>query len=120
MTRLYDQLIGVPWFRRDRYDEAKARMADPESLPATYDDWLTKALKREAFTHSNRETPNRVLVDDDEFFNYCLAMGAPPNRVWRSRYALERTRYNGANVPLYEHPTFNYGAKWSVGGRRRR
>ena len=123
MTRRYDQLIGISWFREETYEAARARMADPEKLPTTYAEWRQKALMREALMRANRETPNRVLVDDDAFFDFCVAFGYPPNTVARSRYALEQTRRSAAGAPneaLYDHPDFRYGAKWSAGGRRRR
>jgi hypothetical protein len=62
MTRLYEQLIGIPWYGPGRYDEARARMADADRLPPTYDLWREGAEQREHQVRREGCNPRRVCM----------------------------------------------------------
>lgn len=112
MTDLYDKLIGIPWFRPERYDVARARMADVDRLPPVYDVWRQRAEEREEKVRREGNTPNRVNVDDDRFVDFCAERNQVLDGKARSNYALARTAgVNQKNVTDYDHPEFRHGAK---------
>jgi hypothetical protein len=111
MTDLYDQFIGIPWFRRELYDNARITMADSASLPEIYDVWLERAEKREQQIRSSGATPNRVYVDDDQFVVFCRERNAVLDSKSRMNFAAQWALGMKANVTDYEHPGFRHGAK---------
>lgn len=110
MTNLYDQLIGLPWYRPERYDEARSRMADSALLPESYDIWREGAEQREHDTHSSGATPLRVYVDDDGFVTFCAEKNLILDSKARMRYAAHKCLSFKSNVADYEHPDFWPGA----------
>lgn len=111
MTNLYDQLIGIPWYRPERYDSARARMADRDSLPETYDVWLERAEQREQETRSAGHSVRRVNVDDDLFVIFCRERDILLDRKARSDFAVaEVARGTKANITDYMHTDFRHGA----------
>ena len=111
MTDLYDQLIGIPWYRPERYNDARARMADAASLPESYNLWLERAEKREQETRTAGATPERVYVDDERFIAFCAEREIIRDGKARSRYAADWCRQSRANVTDYANPYFRHGAK---------
>jgi len=37
------QIAGIPWYRREEYEEILTVMEDAHLLPTTFDAWLKKA-----------------------------------------------------------------------------
>jgi hypothetical protein len=112
LTNLYDKLIGIPWFRPERYDAARARMADADRLPPTYDLWCEGAEKREQQVSREGSASRRVNVDDDRFVGFCAGRGYLLDSKARTRFALADTAHHTkANVTDYDHMWFRHGAK---------
>lgn len=111
MTNLYDQLVGIPWYRPERYHEARSRMTDAALIPASYNVWRQGAEKREHDTRSAGATPKRVYVDDDRFVIYCTARNLTLDSKARARYAADFCASTfKANVTDYANPGFRHGA----------
>ena len=107
MTNRFDSLIGIPWYRPQRYNAARRRMADAALLPASYEVWLERAEQRENETRSSGATPNRVYVDDDVFATYCAEKNIVLDSKARARYAADFCASTfKANVPDYGNPGF--------------
>lgn len=115
MTGLYDNLCGVPWFRRERYDVARASMAAADRLPAGYDLWRERAEQREQDIRRAGGTPHRVNVDDDAFIAFCAGRGQLLDSKARMQFAAAGCRGFQANVTDYENPLFRHGGR--RGGR---
>ena len=112
MTGRYDSLIGIPWFRPDRYDAARLRMTDADRLPPAYADWLMMAEQRERREAQAGHTTLRVYVDDDTFLAFCREKGVAPDSPARSRYAANHhAGHIKAAVASYRHPGFWPGPK---------
>ena len=111
MTNLYDTLIGVPWFRAENYDEARARMSDAAQLPETFEEWLSRAEERERNFHRTGVTVERVYVDDDRFIEFCGNSDQPLNSGARQKFAMTKVaRSTKANLADYKNPLFRHGA----------
>lgn len=118
MTDRYDSLIGIPWYRPERYDDARRRMADADLIPDSYDVWRERAEKREQDTVSAGKTPRRVYVDDDLFVDYCGVKNLILDGKARSQYALDFcTQVFKPNVADHSNPGFWPGP---IPRRRRR
>ena len=112
MINLYEKLIGIPWFRPERYDAARARMADADRLPPTYDIWSQRAEQREHDVRREGSSVRRVYVDDDKFVTFCAERNLLLDGKSRSDFALaEVARSTKANVTDYENFGFRHGAK---------
>ncbi len=89
MTGLYRNGCMLPWFRRERYDEARARMADADRLPASFDEWLEHAERREQQRIRAGLSVHRVNVDDDLFVRFCAERHEPLDGNARMRFAAD-------------------------------
>ncbi len=112
MTNLYDTIAGIPWFHPERYDVARATMADADRLPLTYDDWLAGAERRERRERASGKAPERVFVDDGAFVTWCREHKRPLDRKARSDFATgHEVGHTKTAVPDYEYPGFYPGPK---------
>jgi hypothetical protein len=112
MTNLYDKLVGIPWYRPERYDDARGRMADADSLPISYDVWREGAEQRENDIRRSGSSTERVNVDDDIFVTFCAERNLMLNSKFRMAFVGDRVAHGTkANVTDYENPFFRHGAK---------
>lgn len=81
------KMVGIPWFRSDSYDAARAAMADGADLPVRYSDWLLQAedVLEEAEAAGHRAL--KVPIDAREFPTWCRARNLSPDAKSRVRFA---------------------------------
>lgn len=81
------QVIGVPWYKREQYDEILRVMEDASLLPRTYDAWLQAAEK--VFESQERIgiVAVKAYVDPATFPDWCRARGLTVNAAARIQYA---------------------------------
>lgn len=81
------KIVGIPWFRPDGYDAARAMMTDGADLPARYSDWLLQAetVLEEAEAAGHRAL--KVPIDAREFPTWCRARNLAPDAKSRVRFA---------------------------------
>jgi hypothetical protein len=107
MTNRYSSLIGLPWYRPERYDQARSRMADGSLMPESYHVWLKRAEEREHETNRPGCATQRVYVDGDEFVTYCAGKNLVLDGKARTRYAADFcAQVFKANMADYNHATF--------------
>lgn len=115
MTKLYGQLIGLPWFVESSYARVRAMMADADNLPASYDVWREGAEQGEKNTRGDGIATTRVHLDGNlliEFIEWCRVRDLPLDGKARHRFAKAFTvRSTKANLPDYDNPLFRHGAK---------
>ena len=83
------RMVAITWYRREDYFKIRLIMADTANLPATFDDWQTKAeekydaLVREGFM------VKKVIIDPVGFPDWCKQMNLITNATARAKYSVE-------------------------------
>ena len=84
-------VVGVSWYRLEQYLQLRAMYVDGDTLPATYQEWLTEARKVYDVLLAEGFRLEKVLIDPVEFPAWCRRKGLPMNGPTRSRYVQEIT-----------------------------
>ncbi len=77
------------WYKEEDWARLKEVFVDGDMLPATYDDWLTRA---EAMLEEIRNTGDigmKVYIDPETFPEWCKEKGLEMNSEARSQMAIE-------------------------------
>ncbi|MBR0647278.1 hypothetical protein [Plastoroseomonas hellenica] len=69
------QIAGVAWYQREAYAAIRLLMADGESFPGSYDDWLKSAAHQKKQAAARGFYPVRVIIDPEQFREWCQAQG---------------------------------------------
>jgi hypothetical protein len=88
--------VAVCWFRREDYEPAKARMADPERLYENYDVWLKEAQAFEREMEQQGVKVIRTRFDGTSFFLFCATRAVPADGPARAEWAAQETMRRSA------------------------
>jgi hypothetical protein len=79
--------VGIPWYRRDQWDQCVAIMADREKLPRTYSEWLHRAQQVVETVKRQGQVPVRAYIDPATFPEWCRAHSLHIDAQARTDYA---------------------------------
>jgi hypothetical protein len=81
--------IGVPWFRKNGFEELRAVMADRDAIPETYAEW--HALAQDGFKRLKQSHPQarveKVFLAKEPFLAFCREHTLTPDSRARAQYA---------------------------------
>lgn len=83
--------IGLPWYEAADYAEIRRIMADGDTMPAAYEDWLRVQKQVEAETLAKGTQVHRIVIKPKEFHDWCRG-NTQPNATARIAYAIARAR----------------------------
>jgi hypothetical protein len=78
--------IGIVWYERDSYAEARGVMEDAQVLPRAYETWLRAARSVIQLEHAKGSDIVKATIDPDAFFAWCLATGQRADALARTRH----------------------------------
>ena len=81
--------VGIPWYAPEDYAAARAIMADRESRPLTYEDWLHRILQTEREQIAQGHTVLRIIIDPRKFPGWCAIRGLSLDTKARAAFAAE-------------------------------
>jgi len=87
-----DMVVGVAWYSRDEWPRVRAIAADPETLEASYDDWLKVFTEGKAALRQAGIVAEDVPVLAGDLQAWCAAEGRPIDGDARAGYAAEQLR----------------------------
>jgi hypothetical protein len=82
-------VVGLPWYRKERYSQLRGLFIDGARLHETYAGWLAAARATETHLAANGHRVVRVAIEPEEFVAWCSAHDFPPDAQARTRYASE-------------------------------
>lgn len=80
-------MVGIPWYNRHQYDEILDVMEDADTLPATYEEWLSRTEQLSEKMKRYGVTAVRVEIEPMEFVGWCANQGLRANADARMEYA---------------------------------
>ncbi|MGE3923383.1 MAG: hypothetical protein AB7G13_10670 [Lautropia sp.] len=83
------RLVGIAWYRMDRYARAIEAFSDGIAFPKTHAAWRQKAVRMERELKRQGSVPVRIEIDPDAFVAWCAARGLAPDSVARNRFIAE-------------------------------
>jgi hypothetical protein len=83
-------VVGIAWYRPERYERIREVMADGVSFPKTHASWGLKARRMERELRRQGFEPARVDVDPDEFARWCAGRDIAPDSAARDGFVQER------------------------------
>lgn len=94
-----EMVVGVAWYSRDEWPRIRAIAADPETLEASYDDWLKVFNESRDALRQAGIVAEDVPVIADELRQWCVAEGRSIDGEARASYAAEqlRRKYQGSD-----------------------
>jgi hypothetical protein len=79
-----NKVIGIAWFKDElTYRRALAIFADPENMPATFEDWKVLVSREREFIKGSGDIAIRADVDPETFADWCASRGFPTNSQGR-------------------------------------
>jgi hypothetical protein len=87
MTKMRVQAAGIPWYKREEYDEIRRVMEDAASLPKEFDTWLQKALQVKEHLKGQGVVAVEAYIDPSEFVAWCRGRGLHVDSAARIEYA---------------------------------
>lgn len=84
--------VGLPWYRRSDYAALLALFTDPDKLPVTFEEWLTRAESVEERLRSAGLAVIRVWIRPGPFEAWCRQHRLPPDQRARLMFANEVAR----------------------------
>ncbi|NLD53377.1 MAG: hypothetical protein GX652_01780 [Burkholderiaceae bacterium] len=88
-------VVGIAWYRPERYDRVREVMSDGISFPKTHASWRQKASRMERELGRQGFSPQRVDVDPDEFARWCSVRDVAPDSAARDAFVRERLGLRG-------------------------
>ncbi len=82
--------LCLAWYRRDQWFLLKQKVADPENIEDTFDEWERKAEKAYQEIKSQGENVVKVDVDIYELEEWCRLNNVPMDGDARSNFAGEK------------------------------
>lgn len=91
--------VGVPWYRPSDFDRIKSLLGQPDSIPATYEQWLIKVNKVIDLCERSGQIPIKVTIDPDELIAWCRIKNIPLDRIAQNLFASEvaKTQFESRN-----------------------
>lgn len=80
-------IVGLVWFREDEFDAIRNLMADGDTLPTTYADWLETARLGEQHQRRAGYKLVRATIRPKEFKPWCKERGLELNANARTAFA---------------------------------
>lgn len=80
-------VVGIVWFREDDFEAARRLMADGDTLPDTYADWLDAARLGEQHQRRAGYKLVRALIRSKDFKAWCKARDLELNASARTAFA---------------------------------
>lgn len=81
------QALGMVWYKAENYERLRATFDDGETLPASYEKWLSKAEVGRAHFEATGVRVVCVDIDPDEFPRWCKEEGLRQGAHARNMYA---------------------------------
>jgi len=81
------KIVGIPWFKSDSYEAARALMTDGAQLPEQYGVWLNEAESVRAEADEGGHHVLKVMIEPKEFSLWCRARNIAPDAKARVRFA---------------------------------
>ncbi len=82
-----ERVIGVPWYRPERYAELRALFADQDEFPPTWERWRRRAQYGIGMLERGGFQVYRVPVEPAEFLDWCASHDLTPDSRARVMYA---------------------------------
>jgi hypothetical protein len=80
-------VVGVAWFKNERiYQRALSVFADPENLPASYEEWKGLVERQCEWIRYTGNAVLRADIDPETFRDWCVARGFVPNAQGRTAF----------------------------------
>ncbi len=87
-------VVGYAWYKKDQWARLREVCPDGDDFEDNYEDWRAFAETRLRQLAEEIEPAGmrlvKVVVELDEFLDWCRANGCQPDGPGRSRYAAER------------------------------
>jgi len=88
----HEAKLGIPWFKPEQWTQLREISADPDVLEVDYDTWHQKAEGRVRDFESRGIHVEQVLIDVNEFSEWCRSRQMRCDAQARSQYAAEEVR----------------------------
>jgi len=118
MTSRKARTIGIVWYHRDSYAEARGAMEDAHLLPEDYDTWLRAARSVIQLEHAKGSDIVKATIDPDAFFAWCMATGQRADVRARTRHVnlaiddyCEALNESDSGQELMDHPSEPIGGE---------
>lgn len=87
MSQAPIRAAGIPWYRREDWDELLRLFDDIGKMSKTYDDWLGRALAVESGLKRKGHIVVRAYIDPATFGDWCRHRGHNVDAKARTKYA---------------------------------
>ena len=84
--------MGIPWYSPDDYPQIRKIMADADSLPNSYTDWLHRAEAVERRIVNEGTQVIRAMIVPEQFSIWCKIRAFRCDSKSRGRFAAEKAR----------------------------
>jgi hypothetical protein len=78
------------WYRREDYDRFREIMDDGAELPRTFKEWEQAATTQMNIVKQGGVDIQPVLIDPDEFLEYCTERLLSPGKTARLKFAMHK------------------------------
>jgi len=89
---------ALVWYKEEHWATLKEMFEDGDMLPASFDDWHTRAEKMKADAEAVGDAVIKVFIDPETFPEWCKAKGLPMNSEARSQLAIEMAQAQSFSV----------------------
>lgn len=79
----------IPWYTQEQWEKVRAISADPDSMAASYEQWLGAAEKTAKRQQSAEVTVHRVFVEADKLLAFAQRSGRELTADTRVAYAID-------------------------------
>ncbi|SHO48543.1 hypothetical protein [Desulfopila aestuarii] len=80
---------ALVWYKEEHWLTLKEMFVDGDMLPASFDDWLTRAEKMKKDAEAAGDAVIKVFIDPETFPGWCESKGLPMDSEARSQLAIE-------------------------------
>jgi hypothetical protein len=87
MAILRVDVVGIPWYTRERYPQILEIMDDAAALPVSYDDWLTDATDTADELRRQGVAVVPADIDPKTFLSWCERQHHHPDALARRTFA---------------------------------
>lgn len=79
--------VGIPWFRREDYEDLRKLFVDRDNVFDTFEEWHTVAVRKEGELKAGGSPVVRIILEPKAFAAWCAATGSKPDGQARAAYA---------------------------------
>lgn len=80
-------VVGIPWYRREDWEELRSVLSDTRALPVSYGVWLRAAENVVDQTEKKGYRTIKVHIDPKVFPKWCQSRGLRADAKARRQYA---------------------------------